>query len=97
MTKRVDRRQFARNVVGTAAVTAGLDRCAAADQERVESADLLLAALKDRFPDRLNDEQWGEVRSKLDGQLQASQTLSQFRLKNSDEPVTVFTPALGVR
>ena len=93
MNEPIDRRDFARELAAAAASSTALlggSSLAADDPKSPATADQLLAILKARFPDRLSDEQWKEVRGKLEAQLKASQTLSEFKLQNSDEPATVF-------
>ena len=95
MNEPIDRRQFGRQLSANAvaAVAGTCTGAASAGDEPKPAAtdsDALLAVLKTRFPDRLSDEQWKEVRNKIDAQLKAGQTLSDFKLQNSDEPATVF-------
>jgi hypothetical protein len=90
-----NRRRFARNLVAGAAAAGLAPTGSSAAEQSPAPADSLLAVLKHRFPDRLSDEQWQEVRSKLDAQLQTSLALSQSQLQNSDEPAVVFTPWIG--
>ena len=97
----MDRRQFTREMIAgavaaPAALVAGSTTAGELqDPPAPSTADQLLAILKTRFPDRLSDEQWKEVRGKLEAQLKASQALSEFKLQNSDEPATVFAVDRG--
>ncbi len=91
----MDRRKFTQGlaasvVAGCAALAAGGTPADQADQPPPSPADQLLAALKARFPDRLTDEQWKQVRGKIESQLAASKSLGEFKLQNSDEPATTF-------
>jgi hypothetical protein len=91
----MDRREFAMQLVSGAAVpvalAAGRFGADQADRPATPSqADQLLAMLQARLPDRLTDEQWKQVRGKIEGQLAAAKTLGEFKLQNSDEPATVF-------
>ena len=93
MNEPLTRRTFARELTVGAAVAATTVAPASVQADEPKSptpADQLLAMLQARFPNRLNDEQWKEVRGKLEGQVKASQTLSEFKLQNSDGPATVF-------
>ena len=99
MTSRdLDRRSFARELVAGTAAAVGLSGTTADGAQDVKppgTADQLLAVLQAQFPGRLNDEQWKEVRGKIESQLKASQTLREFKLQNSDEPATLFAAYRG--
>jgi len=93
MNESLTRRTFARDLTigAAAAVTTLAPRLAEADEPKSPAtADQLLAMLQARFPDRLDDEQWKQVRGKIEGQLRAAEELRKFALKNADEPATVF-------
>ncbi len=93
MNKSLTRRSFARTLtIGAAAAATPLVALPAAadDSKSPAPADQLLAMLQARFPDRLSEEQWKQVRGKIEGQLRASEELRKFPLQNSDEPATVF-------
>ena len=93
MNEALSRRRFAHDLaIGAAAVATTLAPLpVAADEPNGPAvADQLLAVLQARFPDRLNDEQWKQVRGKIEGQLRAAEELRKFMLQNSDEPATVF-------
>src|SRR5262245_1071837 len=92
----MDRREFTRELVAgaiaapialrnsTGQTTTGQDAAASSLE------DQLFAVLHSQFADRLSDEQWKQVRSKIQGQLAAAKTLREFKLLNSDEPATIF-------
>ena len=86
------RRGFARNLTIAAAGAAILaPQSTLADEPKAPAAaDQLLAMLQARYPERLNDDQWKQVRGKIEGQLRAAVELRKFALKNADEPATVF-------
>ena len=95
----MDRREFTKELIAGAAVPVALAARVAeadqADQPPPSPADQLLAVLKARFPDRLTDEQWKQVRGKIESQLAAAKTLGEFKLQNSDEPATTFAVLNG--
>jgi hypothetical protein len=92
----MDRREFARELVAGAmagpVIRSGFDAASATFQEPTPPSleDQLVDMLKAQFSDRLSDEQWKQVRGKINGQLTAAKTLREFKLQNSDEPATVF-------
>jgi hypothetical protein len=92
----MDRREFSKGLLTGVLAVPTRSTCSAAasadlqDTAAPAPADQLLALLKAKFGDRLTDEQWKAVRGKIEGQLAAAKTLSEFRLQNSDEPATVF-------
>jgi hypothetical protein len=93
MNESLTRRTFARDLTigAVAAATTLAPAEAESDEPKPPAApDQLLALLQARFPDRLNDEQWKQVRGKIEGQLRAAEELRKFGLKNADEPATVF-------
>lgn len=94
----MNRREFAHGLVATALVTspaASQQNAAAAeaDDPPVPQPDQLLGVLKARFGDRLSDEQWKQIRGKIESQLATAKSLGEFKLKNGDEPATVFAAA----
>ena len=93
MKESLVRRDFARQLAAVAAASAAVVGGAvvvADDPKPPAPADQLLSILQARFPDRLNDAQWKEVRGKIEGQLRAADELRKLALNNSDEPATVF-------
>jgi hypothetical protein len=93
MNESLTRRTFARDLIvsSVAGVTILPPLSAKADDDKHPvAADQLLAMLRARFPDRLNEEQWNHVRSKIEGQLRAAEELRKFKLTNANEPATVF-------
>lgn len=57
-----------------------------------EQADVLLDLLKRRFPNRLDEPQWLEVRAKLAAQLRAAAELKSVAITAADEPASIFRP-----
>jgi hypothetical protein len=93
MNQPLTRRTFSRDLtIGVAAVTMTFAPLSteAGDQKPQAEVEHLLAMLQARFPDRLNDDQWKQVRGKIEGQLRAAEELRKFALTSADEPATVF-------
>ena len=91
MNNSLTRRSFARDLTFGIAATNLVPRMAHSDEPKTSgAADQLLTMLQARFPDRLNEEQWKQVRGKIEGQLRAADELRKFAVKNADEPATVF-------
>jgi hypothetical protein len=94
--KRIDRRDFGRQLWTGAAVMPMASGGASADpqtpQEPVVASveDQLVSMLQSRFGDRLSEEQWKLVRAKIAGQLAAAKSLREFKLINANEPATIF-------
>lgn len=92
----IDRREFARGIVASAIATpAAVSQASGAmsepdDPPPVPAPEQLLLLLKNRFGDRLSDEQWKLVRGKIEAQLATAKSLGEFKLQNSDEPATIF-------
>jgi hypothetical protein len=87
------RRRFAHDLtvgIAGAATIAVPITASAAEPDEPAPAERLLAILQERFPDRLADESWKQVRGKIENQLRAAGELRKFALTNADEPATVF-------
>jgi hypothetical protein len=95
MSEPLARRSFFRNAAAAAAGLCGARSASGVDDDTQSPTDQLFELLKARFPDRLSDEEWKQIRSKIDGQLSSAKTLGEFKLKNSDEPATVFAAKRG--
>ncbi len=58
-----------------------------------EPVDLIVALIRQRYPDnRLDQGALDVIRDGVVGQLRRSRVLSSFPLKNGDRPAVVFTP-----
>lgn len=55
-------------------------------------ARLLTEVLRERFPERFSEAQWGSIVGDFDGDLAAGKRLRALKLKNSDEPDFMFKP-----
>ena len=55
-------------------------------------AEILFEMVKDRYGDRLTDEQLEEVRRSVDRVVDDAEALRSIRLDNADEPAPIFTP-----
>ena len=55
-------------------------------------ARLLTEVLRERFPERFSEAQWGSIVGDFDGDLAAGKRLRAVKLKNSDEPDFMFKP-----
>lgn len=55
-------------------------------------ARLLTEVLRARYPDRLDETQWGSVVSDFDGDLAGAKRLRASKLQNGDEPDFTFRP-----
>jgi hypothetical protein len=55
----------------------------------------LTEALKTKYHDRLNDEQWEEVRKGIEGNLRTARALRNFELPITTEPAFVFRAYRG--
>ena len=55
-------------------------------------ARLLTEVLRERFPERFSETQWGSIVGDFDGDLAAGKRLRAVKLKNSDEPDFMFKP-----
>ena len=49
-------------------------------------ARLLTEVLRERYPDRLTEAQWGSIVTDFDGDLGGAKRLRAVKLKNADEP-----------
>ena len=92
----VDRRQFARCL--TAGVLGSLPAAAAAAEEKPDEqpklaapAELILDLVKQRYPQRLEEEHLALIRRDIESALNRSRLLSSFPLTNADEPAFVFS------
>ncbi len=55
-----------------------------------EDARALTAILKRRYPDRFSDAQWESIARDFEGDLSLGKRLRGVKLKNSDEPDSIF-------
>jgi hypothetical protein len=55
----------------------------------------LFSIIKDRYGDRLTEEQLDEVRVGVNRLTEAAKALREIRLENWDEPFSVFRPYRG--
>lgn len=52
----------------------------------------LFKILRDRYVDRLTPDEWQEVYKEVENIAKNAETLRLVKLKNSDEPFSVFVP-----
>lgn len=105
-TDSIDRRSFAKRIVGGAVVapiaaSAITDPVNAAEPEQQPASnstpppqreeDLYLALVKQLDPNRLQPEHLKKIRDDIAAQLVRSKRLSNFPLANADEPAPVFS------
>ena len=62
----------------------------AAPEHSGSEARLLTEVLRERYPDRLTEAQWGSIVSDFDGDLGGAKRLRAVKLKNADEPDFTF-------
>ena len=98
MSDSIDRRQFAR-LLAAGAAGASLASTATADEpavaeppEKEAPAELLLRVLKQQYADeRRTESVLAEIRGDIEADLSRSRLLSEYALKNSDEPAVRFS------
>ena len=57
-------------------------------------AQALFQMVRSRYGDRLDADQLDEVREGVDAIVEAARALRSVKLRNGDEPISVFTPYL---
>ena len=57
-----------------------------------DEAEILFNLIKNKYQQRLDDEQLEKVKEKISEIIGASEKLRAIALKNSDEPKFIFTP-----
>ena len=62
------------------------------DDSGQREAELMFDVVRERYGDRLDDEQLEEVRKGVEGIFEAAQTLREIKLENGDEPFSMFVP-----
>ena len=55
-------------------------------------AELMFNVVRERYGDRLDDEQLEEVRRGVEGIFEAAESLREIKLENGDEPFSLFVP-----
>ena len=55
----------------------------------------LFNIIKERYGERLSDEELAEVKKGVDRLMEAAEKLREIRLENGDEPFFVFRPYRG--
>ena len=55
----------------------------------------LTESLKEKYKDRLTEEQWDDVRGQIQGNLRSARALRQFELPITTEPAFVFRAYRG--
>jgi hypothetical protein len=55
-------------------------------------AEKLLNLIKTRYPDRLSDKQWRQVREGIVSNQQAVEAIRRVKLDAADEPAALFKP-----
>ncbi len=63
-------------------------------EEKSES-EHLFNIIKERYGERLSDEELAEVKKGVDRLMEAAEKLREIRLENGDEPFFVFRPYRG--
>lgn len=63
-------------------------------EEKGES-EHLFTIIKERYGERLSDEELVEVKKGVDRLVEAAEKLREIRLENGDEPFFVFRPYRG--
>lgn len=62
--------------------------------ENTES-EILFGMVRERYGDRLKDDELEEVRKGVDALVEAAESLRAVKLENGDEPFTTFAPYRG--
>ena len=62
------------------------------DNGSKREAELMFDVVRERYGDRLDDEQLEEVRKGVEDIFEAAQTLREIKLENGDEPFSMFVP-----
>ena len=60
--------------------------------EESKEAEYLFELVKNRYGDRLSEEELEEVKTGVEMVVEASVTLRSIELENADEPFSVFKP-----
>ena len=60
-----------------------------------KESEHIFSIIKERYCDRLTEEQLNEVRVGVNRLLEAAKALREIRLENWDEPFSVFKPYRG--
>ncbi len=55
-------------------------------------AQLMFNVVRERYGDRLDDEQLEEVKKGVEGIFEAAESLRKIKLENGDEPYSLFVP-----
>ncbi len=55
-------------------------------------AQLMFNVVRERYKDRLDDEQLEEVKKGVEGIFEAAEFLRKIKLENGDEPYSLFVP-----
>ena len=62
------------------------------DNSSQREAELMFNVVRERYGDRLDDEQLEEVRKGVEGIFEAAESLREIKLENADEPFSLFVP-----
>ena len=62
------------------------------DDSGQREAELMFDVVRERYGDRLDDEQLEEVKKGVEGIFEAAQALREIKLENGDEPFSTFVP-----
>ena len=62
------------------------------DDSIQKEAELMFDVVRERYGDRLDDEQLEEVKKGVEGIFEAAESLRKIKLENSDEPFSSFVP-----
>ena len=62
------------------------------DNSAQREAELMFNVVRERYGDRLDDEQLEEVRKGVEGIFEAAESLREIKLENADEPFSLFVP-----
>ena len=65
------------------------------DTEGNAYSDSLLNVIKERYGDRLTDDQLEEVKKGVEGMAKVTEALRKVEIQNGDEPFSVFVPYRG--
>ena len=55
-------------------------------------SEAMMSIVRQRYGDRLNEEQLQEVQKRIDGIAKAAEALRAVKLENGDEPFSIFAP-----
>ncbi len=62
------------------------------DDSGQREAELMFDVVRERYGERLDDDQLEEVKKGVEGIFEAAESLRKIKLENGDEPFSMFVP-----